>query len=127
MAEETNEGFDFNQEEFEKKVLEVIEPILIKQPYDESKVQHLQNLICERVMKMLIDLNLNCKFLSRMPFNPVNCTLIQKRGTGYVTATANYWDSGQDWAIKVLWPKEMKNQPQTKMMRCFVTIHAISF
>lgn len=66
MTDEPNEGFDFNPEEFEKKVLEVIDPILLKQQYDETKIHHLQNLICEKVMKMLIDLNLNCKFLSNL-------------------------------------------------------------
>ena len=76
---------------------------------------------------MLIDNNLNYKYISRRSFMIVNCTILQKRGAGYTSASSNYWDINQDVSVMVSWPKDIKKDGQFKMMRCIMTIHAVNF
>lgn len=56
----------------------------------------------------------------------VNCTLIQKRGTNYVTSTSNYIDNN-DSAATIVWPKDRKKDAQSKHMNCIIQIYAIYF
>jgi hypothetical protein len=63
-VEEAQEEAVFQPEDVERRVLDMLEGMLLNVPYDETKIESLQNVICEKVMKMLIvDNNLNYKYI----------------------------------------------------------------
>ena len=69
MDENQDENL-FQPEEVDRRVYEVPPPdqildeLLLKTPYEESKIEELQNKACEKIMKMLVDYNLNFKYIS---------------------------------------------------------------
>lgn len=54
----------FQPEDIDRKVYDILDSMLFNVPYDEAKVHNLQNAICERIMKTLIEGNLNYKYVS---------------------------------------------------------------
>jgi len=53
--------------------------------------------------------------------------IMQRIGAGFVTSSSNYWDSSVDAPIVVQWPKDVKKDAQSKLVRSIVIIYAISF
>lgn len=46
-------------------VYQILDGLLLNTAYEENTVRNVENVICEKVMKMLIDYNLNYKYIGR--------------------------------------------------------------
>lgn len=70
--DENQEENLFQPEEVDRRVYEVasvpqiLDELLLKTPYEENKIEELQNKACEKIMKMLVDYNLNFKYISSL-------------------------------------------------------------
>eukprot|EP01016_Furgasonia_blochmanni_P040891 TRINITY_DN5254_c0_g2_i17.p2 TRINITY_DN5254_c0_g2~~TRINITY_DN5254_c0_g2_i17.p2 ORF type:complete len:128 (+),score=37.23 TRINITY_DN5254_c0_g2_i17:65-448(+) len=70
---QSNDEMAFSSEEVEKFIIEAIEKSLNNTPYDESKVPHWINAICETLMAKLIDTSKPFKYM-------INCMIMQRNG-----------------------------------------------
>ena len=71
-------------------------------------------------MDYLLQQKVNYKYL-------VNCMVAQRTGNGFVTCSANYWDSSLDTSITVTYPPNNKKKTEGSLVRAIVTIYALTF
>ncbi|KRW99314.1 hypothetical protein PPERSA_02426 [Pseudocohnilembus persalinus] len=125
MDEENIDEFNFQADECEKQVTEIIDSTLQGQIYNEQQVPHWINIICEKVMEYLINGGQQGHGLKPYKYM-INCMVMQKIGAPAICAASTYWDSGSDGCIIVKWPKdkESKGEATKNQANCIVTVFA---
>ena len=116
----TAKQLTFNHQELEEKITPVIEEVLADKAFDEDKVQHWINEICERIVKNLYD--------ARKPFKyMVSCLIMQKTEAGLQTSTACNYEVNSDLTFQYIWPKEKAKEPANKTLHCILTVFCTRF
>eukprot|EP00811_Abedinium_folium_P019233 NODE_28175_length_486_cov_8.175487.p2 GENE.NODE_28175_length_486_cov_8.175487~~NODE_28175_length_486_cov_8.175487.p2 ORF type:complete len:118 (+),score=31.28 NODE_28175_length_486_cov_8.175487:29-382(+) len=104
----------------EKIIVETLDEALKDVTYDEDKVPHWINHICETVMEKLNEPKKPFKYV-------VTCIIMQRNGAGIHSATSCYWDAVNDGALMYCWPKEKSKDMVKGSMYCFVTVFCLEF
>eukprot|EP00826_Nyctotherus_ovalis_P039041 TRINITY_DN371_c0_g1_i10.p1 TRINITY_DN371_c0_g1~~TRINITY_DN371_c0_g1_i10.p1 ORF type:complete len:127 (+),score=53.18 TRINITY_DN371_c0_g1_i10:141-521(+) len=108
-----------NQEEIENIVLQSIESEIKDSQYEESKVPHWINTICENCILKLNALKKPYKYI-------VTCSIVQKTYAGATSTTASYFDTANDYVFTFTWPGG-KGQGTNKTTQCILTLFLISY
>ena len=86
----------FPNELVEQCVHDAAEQVLQEAMWDEAKVPHWINEICEKTMKLLMDLKRPYKYV-------VTCMLMQKGAQAH-GSTAGYWENTTDGYVSIAYP-----------------------
>ncbi|CAK6959267.1 dynein light chain Tctex-type 3-like [Scomber scombrus] len=111
--EEYNSGDEgiFNADEASISVKECIEGVIGGTDYNQSKVNQLTAGVVEHCLSHLVKQGRPFKYM-------VNCTIMQKSGTGLHTANSCYWDTATDGSCTVRW--------ENRSMYCVVSVFAVA-
>ena len=118
--DESVEEIIFNNEEIERMVIEILETTLVGKKYNQKKIPELQNLICEKIMRILCENERNLKYI-------INCCVMQNVGASLLSTSSCFIDVNQDYDLTVVWPKEKQKENFNRYLFCTVNIHALSF
>ncbi|XP_076015238.1 dynein light chain Tctex-type 3-like [Genypterus blacodes] len=99
----------FNADEVSVSVKECIEGVIGGTDYNQSKVNQWTASIVEHSLTHLVKQGRPFKYI-------VNCSIMQKRGTGLHTAHSCYWDTTTDGSSTVKW--------ENRTMNCVVNVFA---
>mmetsp|Transcript_24384 Transcript_24384/g.48626 ORF Transcript_24384/g.48626 Transcript_24384/m.48626 type:complete len:120 (+) Transcript_24384:95-454(+) len=119
MADEEDE-FGFDKEQIEPIVQKAVDETLLPETYDDSRVQLLVDLVCERVLAGLGGLALPMKFI-------VSCVIMQNNGAGLNSEVAMHCDTRFDDFLVLKWPDKKLKEAATCRMYCVVTVGAVLF
>jgi dynein light chain Tctex-type 1 len=110
----------FKGEEVQKIVLQAIQSVLANQKYEDAKVAHWIDEICELSVEKLHALRKPFKYI-------VTCCISQRTGSALHSAYACHWDTVSDGALAVTWPKRNANEVSNQTMMCIATVFAVGF
>ena len=107
-----------------------METILGNVTYEEFKVPHWNNSICEKIIKSLYDTQKPFKYMGNE--YTVTSLIMQKTEAALQTSTACYFEGGTDSilytvSLQFLWPKEKAKDQSLKTMYCVVTLFCATF
>jgi len=108
-SKEVNDKFD--QTYAESVAKEIIESTVGEEKYEHTKTVEWTNQMCEKILSKLLELQKPFKYI-------VSCSLLQKKGAGFHTATTCYWDAECDQCCTV--------KHETKYLHVICTIYAVS-
>jgi|EP00670_Eutreptiella_braarudii_P001740 dynein light chain Tctex-type 1 len=91
----------------QEAVKDVISPT---SAYNHTKVGLWVNMICEGIMKKLMELKMPRKYI-------VNCTVLQRNGAGLHTATSCHWDTEGDGCYT--------HKVEFKTLICIATVYGL--
>eukprot|EP00871_Galdieria_phlegrea_P002786 jgi/Galph1/3508/GphlegSOOS_G2146.1 len=95
----------------EQVAREIIEQTVGEENYEHSKTVEWTNQICEKILNKMVEQGKPFKYI-------VSCSLLQRRGAGFHTATTCYWDAECDQCCTV--------KHETKQIYVICTVYAIS-
>ena len=124
MADDMQEGEDentFNQEEFDKIVSDTAEEVLKEAMWDEMKVPHWINQICEQITEKLVKMQRPYKFV-------VTCLLMQKAGANCHSSISLQWETPVDGVVAFIYPSTTRaKDAQNKTIQCLVQVFCTKF
>ena len=109
------DGAFFDREVIAPIAETVVNAVLLKETFVESRTQLLQDQICKTTMSELSQLAMPMKWL-------VSCVIVQNNGAGWSNEVITYCDRKNDGHLIYSWPTKKMKEATTCHMNCVVTV-----